>query len=88
MASARLNLRVDPRVKSLLARAARLQRLKLTEFMLQSSQTAAENALSDRTRFVLSPEKWHAFNAALQAPARDIPELRKLFAQGGVFETT
>lgn len=54
----------------LLACAARLQQLKLTEFMLKSSQAAAESTLAERTRFMLSPEKWRKFNAALDAPAR------------------
>ncbi len=47
--------------------------------MVRASQAAAENALAERTRFVLSPEKWREFNAALDAPARQIPALRELF---------
>jgi uncharacterized protein (DUF1778 family) len=87
VASARVNLRVDPRVKALLMRAARLQQLKLTEFMIQSSQAAAESALAERTRFVVPAEKWREFHAALDAPGRKIPSLRKLFVQPSVFET-
>lgn len=81
MASARVNLRIDPRVKAVLVRAARLQQLKLTEFMVKSSRAAAEAALAERTRFVLPSDKWQEFNSALEAPARQIPALRKLFGE-------
>ncbi len=84
--SARINLRVDARVKTMLVRAARAQRLKLTEFMVRSSEVAAEAALSERTRFVLPPDKWRQFNAALDAPARRIPALQKLLTENSVFQ--
>jgi len=77
---------VDPRVKAVLVRAAKLQQIKLTEFVLKSSQAAAEGALAERTRFTLPSEKWREFNAALDAPARQIPALRKLFAESSVFD--
>jgi uncharacterized protein (DUF1778 family) len=86
--STRVNLRVDRQIKQLLLRAARLERLNLTEFMIRSSQTAAEMALADRARFTLSPEKWRQFNAALDAPPRDIPALRQLFAAPPIFSRT
>jgi uncharacterized protein (DUF1778 family) len=42
--------------------------------------------LAQRSRFTLPPDKWRAFNAALDSPPREIPALRKLFAQPSVFE--
>jgi uncharacterized protein (DUF1778 family) len=86
--SARINLRVDAQVKTMLVRAARSQRLKLTEFMIKSSQVAAETAMAERTRFVLPPDKWRQFNAALDAPARQVPALKKLFTEASVFKPT
>ncbi len=72
----------------MLVSAAKAQQLKLTEFMIKASQAAAENALAERNRFVLSPEKWREFNAALDAPAREIPELRKLLTEPSVFRSS
>jgi uncharacterized protein (DUF1778 family) len=86
-ASARINLRINLPIKGLLVRAARLQQMRLTEFMVKSSQAAAEAALAERTRFVLPAEKWREFNAALDAPAREIPALRKLFSEPWVFDS-
>ena len=65
----------------MLVQAARLQQVKLTEFMIKSSQAAAETALADRTRFVLPAGKWREFNAALDSPPRQIPALRELFGE-------
>jgi uncharacterized protein (DUF1778 family) len=84
--SARVSLRVSPALKSTIIQAARLQRVKLTEFMVKSSQAAAEMAMADRNQFVLSPEKWRQFNAALDAPARRIPALRRLFKKSSIFK--
>ena len=47
---------------------------------------AAESTLADRTRFEMSPERWNAFLDALDEPARDVPELRRLMAEPSVFE--
>jgi len=49
-------------------------------------KTAAEIALADRTRFVLSCEKWREFNLALDSEPREIPALRALFSEPEVFE--
>ena len=84
--SARVNLRIHPAVKAALLKAAGLQRVKLTEFMVKSSQAAAEAAMAERTQFVLPADKWRKFNAALDAPPRRIPALRKLFRERSVFE--
>ena len=67
--------------------AAKLRNLNLTEFVLESSQVAAEMALADRTHFALSPQKWREFNEALDAPPQDIPALRRFLREPSVFET-
>jgi uncharacterized protein (DUF1778 family) len=85
-ASARVSLRIHSHVKALLVRAAKLQQVRLTEFMVRSSQAAAEAALAERTRFLLPPEKWREFNAALDSPPREVPRLRKLFSEPAVFK--
>ena len=54
--------------------------------MLVAAREAADLALSEQTRFALPPEVLRKFAAALDAPARDIPALRKLFAAPSVLE--
>ena len=53
--------------------------------MIRSSPVAAEMALADRSRFVLPAGKWREFYAALDAPPRAIPELRKLLREPSAF---
>ena len=43
-------------------------------------------ALMDRRYFVLDPERWAAFQAALDAPVRLNPRLKKLLQAPSVFE--
>ena len=43
-------------------------------------------ALLDRRHFVLDPERWAAFQAALDAPVRPNPRLKKLLQTPSVFE--
>jgi uncharacterized protein (DUF1778 family) len=43
-------------------------------------------ALLDRRYFSVDPERWAAFQAALDAPARPNPRLKKLLQTPSVFE--
>jgi predicted DNA-binding antitoxin AbrB/MazE fold protein len=42
--------------------------------------------MANVTHFQLPPERWQAFCEALDAPAKDIPALRRLFQQTNSFE--
>ena len=83
--SSRASLRINPQIKGIIQRAAKLQRVNFSEFMVRSSQIAAEAVLADRTRFVLPPHQWQQFFAALDSPPREIPALRRLFTEPSVF---
>jgi uncharacterized protein (DUF1778 family) len=81
----KLDLRLTAQAKHMLAAAAQAQRRSLSEFVLESALGRAEEALADRRVFQLPPEKWEAFIAALDAPPRDLPRLRKLLKEPSVF---
>jgi len=40
----------------------------------------------DQVHFALSAERWQAFNDALDAPAKDIPALRKLLTEARLLD--
>jgi predicted DNA-binding antitoxin AbrB/MazE fold protein len=42
--------------------------------------------LDVRADFSLTPERWQAFCDALDAPAKDIPALRKLLTEASLFD--
>jgi uncharacterized protein (DUF1778 family) len=72
--SERVDLRMTPSAKRTLQRAAAVS----SEFMLDSSLSAAFDTLADRRVFQLDEVQWAAFIAALDTPPRDNPGLRKL----------
>jgi uncharacterized protein (DUF1778 family) len=75
----RVHLRVAASDDELFRAAAAAEHESLSEFLVESGRERAERILADRTRFVLSPEAWDAFTAALDQPAREIPALVELF---------
>ena len=81
-----INLRVSRRDRDLIDRAADALGKNRTEFMLEATRRAAEGALLDRTLFRLSPERFEAFQAALDAPAKPPKALRDLLARKAPWE--
>ncbi|MGE8944029.1 DUF1778 domain-containing protein [Leptospira interrogans] len=69
----KLALWLTPETKRTLSAAAQVQQCSLSDFVLKSALSRAEETLAERPRFELPPEKWAAFIAALDAPTRDLP---------------
>ena len=84
--SSRLHFRVREEQKALLEEAAALSGRSLTEFVLTSAQSAANDILADRTRFVLPPEQWDAFAAALERPPRELPRIAALLSEPSILD--
>jgi uncharacterized protein (DUF1778 family) len=82
----KVQLRMRPLQKEVIARAANLKQTTLTNFMVEQAFQAAQQILADQVHFYLSDEKWDEFCAALDAPPKDLPRLRKLLARPGVFD--
>jgi len=79
--SERVTVRMTAAKKRTLKDAAAITNKSLPEFVLDSALSAAEEFLPERRVFYLDHESWDAFVAALDAPPKDIPGLRKLFAR-------
>ncbi|MFI5386647.1 MAG: DUF1778 domain-containing protein, partial [Fimbriimonadales bacterium] len=78
-----LHIRASGRDKALLARAAQAKHLSVSQFILQTSVPVAEEILrsdvgSVQTLFRLDAAAWEEFSRLLDAPTREIPELRAL----------
>lgn len=58
----------------------------LTEFVVESACTEAEEILADQRVFLLPPDRWKAFVEALDRPAEVRPKLRELFAESTVLD--
>ena len=72
-----LNLRIKPELRGLIDRAAGLSGKNRTDFVLDAARHAAEDALMDRTVFVLSPKAYADFLARLDAPPQPNERLRR-----------
>ncbi|MGH9800590.1 MAG: DUF1778 domain-containing protein [Blastocatellia bacterium] len=84
--SDRFSIRVSARQKEVIATAARLSRITISEFVLEQSYQAARQIVADQTSFTLTKKEWKAFCAALDAPPKTIPALRKLLTKPSVFD--
>ena len=84
----KLDLRLTAAAKQALTAAAVATRRSVSEFVLDSALTRAEETLAMRRHFGLDAEKWEAFMAALDAPTRELPRTGKLLTTPGVFDTS
>jgi uncharacterized protein (DUF1778 family) len=84
--SEKLDLRLTPEAKRTLNIAASAAGRSVSEFVLESALSRAEETLADRRHFGLNAEQWEAFMAALEAPSRELPELERLMRERSVFE--
>jgi uncharacterized protein (DUF1778 family) len=82
----RIDLRVSAPAKILLKRAAAARQKTVSEFVLESAQTAAVETLADRREFLLDKKRWEAFLEALDSPSRKKQRLEKLLKSPSVFE--
>ena len=82
----RLNIRVSEHEKDVLTRAASVLNTSVSSFVVQRAYAEAQVILAEQSQFRLSDKKWREFCRALDAPPKDIPALRKLLTQRGVFD--
>ncbi len=73
-----LNVRVKPEWRGLIDRAAILLGKTRTDFVLEASRKAAEDALSDRTLFAVDGAAYRDFLARLDAPPRANARLKRM----------
>jgi len=72
--------------KKVIAQAARIKEVTMSEFVLEQSLTAAQRVIADQAQFTLPRKQWKEFCAALDAPPKSIPALRRLLTKPGLFD--
>ena len=82
----KLDLRLSPQAKQALTAAAQASNRSVSQFVLESALSRAEETLPDRRRFDLDAAQWEAFLVALDAPTNDSPRLRRLLQEPSVFD--
>jgi uncharacterized protein (DUF1778 family) len=86
-----LHIRATERDKAMLAQAAHLRNMSVSQFILRTSIPVAEEIVrSDadnvQTLFKLDADAWEAFTQLLDAPSREIPKLKELMASQAPWE--
>lgn len=84
--SEKLDLRLTPEAKRVLNASAQAEQRSVSDFVLESALARAHESLPDRRHFGLDAERWQAFLAALDAPPRPLPRLKRLLTEPSVFE--
>ena len=81
-----LDLRLTPEAKQMIAAAAEASGSPVNDYVVESALARAEETLADRRFFVLNPEQWAELRAALDAPPRVLPGLKRLLEQQASWE--
>ncbi len=76
--SDKLDIRISPEAKRILQEAARERHTTISQFVIDSALTTANEVLAERTRIGLNSEQWAAFMAALDAPPRVHERMKRL----------
>jgi uncharacterized protein (DUF1778 family) len=84
--SEKLDLRLTARDKRILQEAAAVERRSVTEFVLHSALSRAEETLFNRRLFYVDAETYDRFVEALDAPPREHPRLKRLLTEPSVFD--
>jgi len=83
----KLDVRVSRSAKAKLQAAASASHRSMSDFVMESALSRAEETLAERRIFALDTVNWAAFQAALDAPARSLPHLQALLNEPGFFDS-
>lgn len=81
-AAARLDLRLNPRDKARIARAADMRGVPVSAFVRDAVLREAENVMAAQLTVTLSPEESRRFLAALDKPFKPNAHLMKAMERG------
>ena len=81
-----LSVRVSPNERVLLEAAAQHARTNLSDFIRRKAIEAAETDLLERRIVTIPAEQWEKVEAWVDAPAKEVPALRKLSATGPAWQ--
>jgi uncharacterized protein (DUF1778 family) len=83
----RINLRATPYQEKLIRAGAVRRGENISDFILESACTKAENAIADQVHFIASEAQWKALSKALDAPPRVLPKLKRLISKRPLAES-
>jgi len=82
----RLNLRATKEQRSVIERGATVCGQRMTDFVVSSACERAEQILAEQRNFVVPPQNWDAFVAALDRPTVRHERLARLLSEPSILE--
>lgn len=79
-------MRLTRRQRAIVDAAAASQGRTITEYSVNTLVDHSIDVLADQRHFFLNEEQWEAFNAQLEEPPKDLPNLAKLLAKKAPWE--
>lgn len=84
--TAQINMRIEPAQQAIISRAAQLQHMDRTTFIVNAAYEKAKKVLLDQTFFELDEKEFTDFNQALNMPVRKNDCLKQLFKEKSPWE--
>lgn len=78
---ARIELKTSPEVKELLERAAAINGINLTAFIINQARERAQAIVESETILCLNQRAWAQFEAILDTPPKATPALKALLSE-------
>jgi uncharacterized protein (DUF1778 family) len=83
----RLSIRVDPKRKAMIARAAKEHGHTISDFVLENAYRMATELLVDQGRIMLSKKQVaHIFEVLDHPPAKNVAAVRKLLTERSILD--
>ena len=82
----KLDIRLTAAAKQTLRLAAESSRQSVSDFVLGSALARADEILADRRVITLNDRQWNAFVAALDAPPKSRPRLKRLLNEPTILD--
>lgn len=81
-----INMKAEPKVRSLIDRAAKIAHRNRTEFVLEAAIQRAEEVILDQQLITVDEGRFERFVAALDAPPASNPRLQRLMERKAPWE--
>jgi uncharacterized protein (DUF1778 family) len=84
--SDKIDIRISPAAKRILQEAARERHTTISQFVIDSALSTAQDVLAERARIALDTPQWEAFVTALDAPTERHPRMERLLKEPTILD--
>jgi uncharacterized protein (DUF1778 family) len=83
----RISVRISPAQKAIIARAAQLRKMTVTDFVVDHALQVASQLVGEEKQIEMTPEQFKRFCRALDAPpAKNLKAMKKLLNEPSILD--